>query len=921
VGASRAHELLRDQLQAALGDTYRIERELSGGAMSRVFVAEETRLRRLVVVKVLPPDLAGAVSVERFEREILVGAGLQHPHIVPVLTAGDVARIPYFTMPYIEGESLAARIRAGGELPVGDAIRVLRHVASALEYAHARGVVHRDIKPANVLLSGGYALVTDFGLAKALDAASTAGSGISSLGVAVGTPAYMAPEQALADPLSDHRADLYAWGVVAYECLSGKTPFADRSLQATIAAQIAEAPSDLAEHRPQAPLALRALIMHTLEKRPADRPQSAGEIVQALDALTSPSGGVVLGSGAGASGAASGRGVPAVTSRASAWRWVGGAAVAVLALAALLVRGRQRSTGASAVSATPSAADSAAGSGAVAGAGLAGSAPIALAVLPFDDGGAASRRYFADGITDEVRGKLASLPGLEVIAGGSSEQYRQTTKSPAEIGRELGVRYLLVGRIEWQERRGHLTRVRVAPELVQVAGVRTPTTRWAHPFDAELSDVFRVQGEIAEQVATALDVTIGQSARTTIEARPTRSLPAYDAFLRGEAIRATSGSNAAALRRARAAYDSAVALDSSFALAWAEMSITSSLLFHDETPQPADRDRARIAADRALALDRSLADGYRALGDYYRLCLDDIRTAGATYRRGLAIAPRSVPLLAASARAARTEGRWDEAVARYRDAGLLDPRDAGIADALAFAELYQRHYGEAASAADRALQLAPSNPRYWETAAMIALAEGDLDSARAVIRRAAPAVGDTTLIAYVAQYADLYWVLDDRQQRALLAFTPEPFDGDRVGWGLALAGTSWVRGDRAAARAYADSARAAAVVALAHTPDDAQTHAQLGVALAFLGDSTGALREGARASALVPITRDAYDGVYYQHQLARIHALLGDGPGTATALAPVLAVPYYVSRAWIAIDPTFATVRDSPALRNLLASR
>jgi serine/threonine-protein kinase len=591
------------------------------------------------------------------------------------------------------------------------------------------------------------------------------------------------------------------------------------------------------------------------------------------------------------------------------------AVLLVVALVTLIGRARDRSTTAGAATAT-------AGSDSVAGGpGAAAGAPIALAVLPFDDGGAASRRYFADGITDEVRGKLASLPGLVVIAGGSSDQYRQTTKSPAEIGRELGVRYLLVGRIEWQERPGHPARVRVAPELVQVAGVRTPTTRWAHPFDADLSDVFRVQGEIAEQVATALDVTIGQSARTTLEARPTRSLPAYDAFLRGEAIRATSGSNAAALRRARAAYDSAVGLDSSFALAWAEMSITSSLLFHDETPQPADRDRARVAADRALALDPSLPDGYRALGDYDRLCLDDIRTAGATYRRGLAIAPRSVPLLAASARAERSEGRWDDAVARYRDAELLDPRDAGIADALAFAELYRRHYGEAGSAADRARQLAPSNPRYWETAAMIALAQGQLDSARAVLGRAAAAVGDTTLIAYVAQYADLYWVLDDRQQRALLAFTPAPFDGDRVGWGLALAGTAWVRGDRVVARAYADTARLAAMAALARTPDDAQTHAQLGVALAYLGDSAAAIREGARASALAPIARDAYDGVYYQHQIARIHALLGDGPGTAAALAPVLAVPYYVSRAWIAIDPTFAAVRETPSLRNLMATR
>jgi serine/threonine-protein kinase len=363
-----------------------------------------------------------------------------------------------------------------------------------------------------------------------------------------------------------------------------------------------------------------------------------------------------------------------------------------------------------------------------------------------------------------------------------------------------------------------------------------------------------------------------------------------------------------------------VALDTRFALAWAQLSITSSALYANETPRPADRDRARSAADRALALAPSLPEAYRALGDYYRLCANDNARADAAYKRGLAIAPRHVGLLAASARAERGEGRWVDAMSHDREAELLDPRDAGMADALAFAELYLRHYPEAREAAGRAMELAPRNPRVWETAAMIRLAQGQVDSARALLETAEQVVGTPTLIVYVAQYADLFWVLNDRQQQVLLTLGAEPFDGDRVGWGVALAGTAAVRGDLVRARAYADSARTAALAALAKTPADAQTHTQLGLAYAYLGNSEAAVREGERAVALVPMSRDAYNGVYYQHQLARIYALTGDAPRTATALTSVLAVPYYVSRAWLAVDPTFVAVRNAPAFRNLLAA-
>ena len=277
---------LREQLQETLGTAYTIEREIGGSAMSRVFVAEDTRLQGKVVIKVFPPDLAAAVNLEHFRQEIQVAAKLQHPNIVPVLTSGDTVGLPYYMMPLVEAESLQERLARDGQLPVHDVIRILRDVLSALAYAHDHGIDHRDIKPYNVLLPKNASQVTDFGIAKALSAAAAEGSFVTSLGVSIGTPAYMAPEQVAADPSTDHRADIYAVGAMAYEMLSGSQLFPGRNPQATMAAQAIEQPEALDAKQPSVPSALSSLVMRALEKNPADRQQSAEEMLQELNALT-----------------------------------------------------------------------------------------------------------------------------------------------------------------------------------------------------------------------------------------------------------------------------------------------------------------------------------------------------------------------------------------------------------------------------------------------------------------------------------------------------------------------------------------------------------------------------------------------------------------------------------------------------------
>lgn len=325
---------LRDQLQASLGDAYRLDRELGGGGMSRVFVAQEGALDRRVVVKVLPPELTGSLSIERFQREIRLAARVHHPHIVPVLLVGQADGLLYYTMPYIEGESLREQLEREGTLPDADVIRIMRDVADALAHAHALGVIHRDIKPDNILLVRHHALVTDFGVAKALRQSRQGEerrgrARTPSAGIALGTPAYMAPEQAAADPTIDHRADIYALGCVAYEMLTGKPPFSGRSPQKILAAQVAERPVPVSLVRPDASPALEAIVMRCLEKNPDHRWQDAEDLTAELDTLMAQNISLALTGGQ-----------PVVPRRVTTARAIGSylAAAIVVASAARLVR-------------------------------------------------------------------------------------------------------------------------------------------------------------------------------------------------------------------------------------------------------------------------------------------------------------------------------------------------------------------------------------------------------------------------------------------------------------------------------------------------------------------------------------------------------------------------------------------------------
>ncbi len=516
-----------------------------------------------------------------------------------------------------------------------------------------------------------------------------------------------------------------------------------------------------------------------------------------------------------------------------------------------------------------------------------------------------------------MRGKLATLGGLKVIASSSAGQYKRSTKPPEQIAQELGVQYLLIGKIRWEKREGGQSRVRVSPELVQVTPGAAATTRWQQPFDAALTDVFQVQADIAGRVARELNVALGDSTRQDLAAKPTQSLGAYDAYLKGLEIY-NGSSDPVALRRAVGYFEQAVALDTAYAAAWARLSQAASLASIVGVPSPGLVERSRFAAERALALAPERPEGHAAMGDYYRRIMRDYARAIEQYSRGERRAPSDTEVYRGIGQAEQALGRWDAALDHLRQAWRLDPRSGTTTFVLSQALLWTRRYEEALEVADRATALSPADPSVHEFKAMIRASQGDLEGARAIIQHPPADIPLTQMVSYVSTYYEMFWLLSEEQQRLLFRLTPSEFADDRASWGLSLAGVARMRGDMGLARAYGDSARIALEEQLRAAPNDAQLHVLHGVALAHTGRKAEAIREGERGAALLPIAADAANGPYMQHQLARIYIMVGEPEKALDRLEPLLRIPYYLSPAWLRADPTFDPLRKHPRFVKLV---
>ena len=768
-----------------IGETvshYRILSKLGGGGMGVVYEAEDLNLGRKVALKFLSEALATPVALERFRREARAASALNHPHICVVYDLGEHEGKPFIAMERMQGQTL--KVVSGRPLAVDRVLELGWQVADALQAAHAAGIVHRDLKPANVFVTDhGGAKLLDFGLAKVLD--KVMGSEIptaehlSRPGSALGTVAYMSPEQARGEAL-DARSDLFSLAVTLYEMATGRLPFEGKSSAEIFKGILADVPVSPTSLNPEVPPELERIILKGLEKDRGLRYQQAAEMRGDLKRLLRDT------ASGRASSAGSARVLPASSSRRGL---VVGAAVAVLALTLGGIWLARRGSDAATAPTSPSGSKR-------------------LAVLPFQNLGAAEDAYFADGMTDEVRSKLAGMSGLTVIASASASQYKATTKPPEQIARELGVGYLLFAKVRWQKS-GPTSRIRLTSELVDVGGGGAPTTRWQEAFEVDLSDVFQVQGEIATKVAQSLELALSGKERGLLTARPTSNLAAYDAYLKGLEIE-KEGFSPATRRRALAQYEQAVALDPGFALAWARLSTSHSAGHRNRggPPSPQDADGAKKAAERAMELAPGMSGGHVALGSYYLWVKHDPEKASEAYTRGLKLAPDDAFLLRGLARAERDLGRWEEAVAHLRRARELDPRSWEGERQLGLTLIRLRRTGDAREAIDRGLALAPANLTLISEQAMTFLQGGDLAGARAVLAAASKEVKPTALVAEFAAFENLHWVLDDAQRDVLLRLTPGAFDGDRATWGIALAQAWALRGDQAKAREYAEEALA-----------------------------------------------------------------------------------------------------------------
>jgi len=673
-------------------DRYRIERELGRGGMATVFYAWDLKHDRPVALKLLHSDLAHLLGPERFLREIRLSARLQHPHILSVLDSGEVGgtgdqggALLWYTMPFVEGETLRDRLRREGQLPLDEALRITSQAADALHYAHQHGVIHRDIKPENILLSGNHAQVADFGVATAIpDGTKGPADRLTETGLAVGTPQYMSPEQSAGERTLDARSDIYALGTVLYEMLAGEPPYTGPTPQAILAKRLTEPLPHIRTVR-DVPRWVEDAVTRALARAPADRFGTAAEFAEALTKRADKA----VEADRTDEGSRSPRRLVALT-----------ALSALIAVAAYFTF---RPHGTS-PDGTPSA-----------------------AVLPFVDlSPEKDQEYFSDGLTDELITALSRIEGLKVAARTSSFQFKDAKADVREVGRKLGVATVVEGSI-----RKSGNRLRVSAQLVSA---KDGYELWSENYDRELADVFAVQEEIARSIVAALRLRLGHQSDSALAERPTRDLDAYDLYLKGRFAwnQRTGGSMLLAAQYLK----QAVERDSSFARAYAGLADASILLpqYSGVLPRVAWPE-AKSAALKALVLDSTLAEAHTSLAYGTMLYEWDWTAAEAGFKRAIAADPNYPTARQWYGDYLAGRGRLEESLKEMRRGVELDPLSRIIGGELAWTYYVMHRNDEALAQIDTLLRLDPNFSHTYFIQSLIYLQQRDYEKALVAVQR------------------------------------------------------------------------------------------------------------------------------------------------------------------------------------------
>ena len=900
-----APELLTDdRAGASVGELighYRIESLIGIGGMGEVYLARDERLGRKAALKLLPDSLTtDETQLSRFKNEARSASALNHPNILTVYEIGTEGNRRFIATEFIEGITLRASLACGRMNPHA-ALDIAVQVASALAAAHEAGVVHRDIKPENIMLRpDGYVKVLDFGIAKLTEqrlasdkhTGETPAALQTRQGLVLGTARYMSPEQARGQKV-DARSDIWSLGVVLYEMVGGSPPFCGETPSDCIASILTTEPPPLSGVLPDVPLKLESILQKALRKNSDERYQTIKEMLADLRMLNGKL--EVEGS------------LPQTKARAES--------------IVSKIKRHERGVLLTLAVALPAAAAVAYSFFFVAPASLPNEKSIA--VLPFENlSEEKSNAYFADGIQDEILTRLSKIADLKVISRTSTQRYKKTSKKPSEIANQLGVANLLEGSVQKTN-----DQVRVNVQLIRAAN---DSHLWAETFDRRLTDIFSVESEVAKAIADQLRAHLTGREEQAIAARPTDNQEAYDAYLRGLAYTLKTGDTPANALGAQKYLRQAVRLDPKFALSWALLSYVDALGYLTLTLQPtvALREETRQAAEIAFSLQPNLGEAVLAKGYYHYACLKDYDTAVRYFEQARQFLPNSSTIPQSLAYVARRQGQWDRSESYFKEAERLDPRNVNLLTSHAASSIVLRRFPEALRKLNRVLDIIPDDVDTLAQQAAIAQAEGNLPRASALLAPLHPNADDTTALGAQVYQA----ILERRPAQIILRLKeilakPDPALGYRNGeLRFYLGWAQEVGGDHRAAQESWQQARSELEPFLKEEPENFSLIGDLALTNTGLGDKAAALALSQRAMAVVPMEKDAVDGLGPIEILARVTARTGEPERAIAALQKLLSSPYAgplasnvpLTPALLRLDPMFDPLRNDPRFQKLL---
>jgi eukaryotic-like serine/threonine-protein kinase len=880
---------------------YEVVAPLGAGGMGEVYRARDTRLGRDVAVKVLPSDFSSdPKALARFEHEARAVAALSHPNILALFDVGESGGVHYAVTELLHGETLRSAL-VHGLLPRKRVLDIATQVADALAAAHEKGIVHRDVKPENVFLTkDGRAKLLDFGIARQrppaapADTVSPTVTALSEPGVVVGTVAYMSPEQARGAAV-DFRSDQFSLGTLLYEMFAGQRPFGGGSPTETLAAILRDEPEPLEKLAPAVPAPVRWIVERCLAKEPAGRYHSTRDLGRDLENCRLHLADI----GTGVS-------PPVAPARARPARGLLVAAIAGVALVAILavLIARRKS-------AVPPGSPAAPPGG-----------PMRIIVLPFENLGSPDEAYFASGVTEEITSRLANVRNLAVISRTTATQYDRKGKTIEQIGKDLGVGYVLEGSVRWDRSGGGPGRVRITPQLIRVAD---DTHLWSERYDRLLADIFAIQGDVADGVVRALNITLAPAESTALRQVPTRDLQAYDLYLRALELEKRGQEPSAIAQQIKLA-GTAVERDPQFAEALALLAkarIANYWLYYDR--RDSELERARVEAERSVVLRPDSTETHWALGFYHYQGRLDYEAAISEFNKALAIQPNNALVHAGIAYVRRRQGRMKEAEAELQKALDGDPRNGMFPYELAETELLLRKYRDALRHFEMSTSLNPTDAEGQGKRAWAYIQwHGDVAAAEQVLKKAAeiPNLEDPNAwLNFFSLRAALIARDWEGALRRLSSQRREAVSSQILYLPISLlrAEVLSYTGRRDLARESYEEARRVLMAKIDETPEDARLHSSLGITLAGLGRAAEAVQEGERGVDLMPLARDALRGTYRVEDLARIHTMVGNHEASIQQLDLLLSHPSLMSVTLLRLDPRWDPLRKNPKFETLLA--